>query len=385
MNLFSKNNPYWDPLRSLLSSQEDLEQKIDAIRIFKKEQTQPLQDKFLNGKLMLVKLMESLSHLADAILVQTYEMARETLRPILGTSRFKDNDGNFLPGEFAIIGMGKLGGRELHFASDLDVIFIYNRNGETFGAKNVTNQEYYAKITQRIIGYLTLYTRYGYAYKVDTELRPSGRAGALVAPLDPWTTYYHEMGQIWERQALLKARLIHATGEFGKDFTGLFNRLTFLKPFPELLSSEIHHLRARIEKELANESNQRWHFKKGYGGLVDIEFLVQYLQLKLGKIYEDLLTPNTFEALERLAKREVVSKNNIKILKKAYEFYRTLEIQLALRLQWPEGFLNPHGERIPQLAEWMHFKNADDFLGKFSFFRENVRRIYLETLKLEEA
>lgn len=372
-----------EELSQLLAAETGLEGKLDVLRKFKRDQTAPLRDKFLKEKISLTDLMDHLTQVADTLLTAACEMAVENLRPTLGVPRYTDAAGNILSGEFAIIGMGKLGGRELHFTSDLDVLFIYNRNGETFGPRPVTNREYFAKLTQRIISYLTLHTSLSYAYKVDTELRPSGLAGALVTPIGSWIDYYHDMSQIWERQALLKARLIYASGDFGKEFQGLFPQLIFFKPFPENLGEEIHHLRLRMEKELAKESPHRWHFKKGFGGLVEIEFLVQYLQLSLGKTYDDLLSPNTLTALDGISRRDLLTSDQLELLKSAYAFYRRLEFHTASTPVWGEGYLNPRSKALAGLTSKLGFKNKEDFLERFTYYRNGVRRIYLRTLKVQ--
>ena len=385
MNSVLPHNPYAEALSLRLAAQEDLEKKLDELRNFKKEQSQPLRESFLKGKISLLQLMASLTHLADAILVAAHAMAVERLDPTFGTPSFKDNQGNILPGEYSIIGMGKLGGGELHFGSDLDVIFIYNQNGDTLGARPITNREYFAKLTQRIISYLTLHTSRGFAYHVDTELRPSGMAGALVTPMDSWKGYYQEMAQVWERQALLRARIIYASGDFAQEFEGLFQQLIFNKPFPKDLGHEIHHLRMRIERELAKESARRWNFKKGYGGLVDIEFLVQYLQLKLGNTEKEILTPNTLVALKRFSQKKILPAGKIELLESAYEFYRLLEFYLALNPEWNQGYLDPKGKSGKILGKDLNFKNQEDFIKKFAYYRDSVRKIYLETLHIEAS
>jgi glutamate-ammonia-ligase adenylyltransferase len=377
--------PLYDLLKDRLQNYTDLEEKIDELRKFKRERIKVIEASVSSPRFDLEKAMNALTDLADAVLIVTYEMAKEAVRKIYGLPRFKDNDGNYLPGEFALIGMGKLGGKELHFSSDLDVIFIFNRNGETYGRRVCTNREFYAKVTQRMISYLTLYTRFGYAYKVDTELRPSGRAGALVTALDPWITYYHENAALWEKQALLKARLICATGDFAVEFSDLFKRLIFSTPFPENLGNKIHHLRMRMEKELAKESETYWNYKKGYGGLVDIEFTIQYFQLKMGKIFDDLLSANTTRAMTALGNHAILRKGDLETLRKGYDFYRRLEIHLELQFNLREGYLDIKGEFVPELARRMGFPKSEDFMEKFTFFRREIRKIYLDSLKIKET
>ncbi len=372
-------------LKKALAGQGDLEAKLLELRRFKKNHIREWESELLAQNLELEAVMLRLTDLADAVLIATLDLAREELSQVYGLPRCKDNDGNYVSSQLAVIGMGKLGGRELHFYSDLDLIFIYSRNGETQGRKPISNREYFAKLVQRLISYLTLPTREGAVYKIDTELRPSGNAGALVTAIDSWITYYHEYAAHWERQALLKARLIQAGGNFAENFRGLFRRLIFLKPFPESLASEIHHLRMRIEKELAKESPRRWHFKKGMGGVVDIEFTVQFLQMKLGKIFENLVTPNTLEALDRFDQRGILPPAEIQTLKEAYVFYRTLEIVLEAEFDLKEGYLDLEHERLEELAGKLSLPDKENLVGIFGEYRRKVREIYLKTLKIAEG
>jgi glutamate-ammonia-ligase adenylyltransferase len=369
-------------LRPLLHAEKEYEQKLIILRNYKKDQFKRIEAGFPKNPTRLQEVMEDLAHLADALLIASYELAQEELRPQFGFPCFIDSDGNFSQSELAIIGMGKLGGNELHLNSDLDLIFVYSRNGDTNGKRKITNKEYFAKLCQRMINILTLPTPWGYLYKVDTELRPSGRQGTLVTPIDAWLSYYHEHAESWEQQALLKARLIYASGEFSREFTGLFRRLIFLKSFKENLHEEIDHYRQRIEKELAKETEQKWNYKKGMGGLLDIEFLVQYLQLKLGKVFEQLITPNTLEAIDRLSKRKILSAEMANTLQAGYQFYRTMEFFLESKFDLKEGFLNLEQPCIPELANEMGFKGKKDFLEAFGDYRNEIRGIYLNTLKI---
>ena len=376
---------HYRELKKALSAQPDLEAKILELRRFKKSRVREWEAQLLAQALTLEQVMSRLTDFADAVLIGTLDLARDEISHTYGLPRCKDNDGNYLNSELAVIGMGKLGGAELHFYSDLDLIFVYSRNGETQGRRQLSNREYFAKLVQRLISYLTLTTYEGSAYKIDTELRPSGNAGALVTSLDAWISYYHEHAAHWERQALLKARLIHAGGAFGNEFRGLFRRLIFIKPFPESLAGEIHHLRMRIEKELAKEGPRRWHFKKGMGGVVDIEFTVQFLQMKLGKIFDTLVTPNTLEALDRLDQRGILPKSEIRILKNAYVFYRTLEIVLEAEFDLKEGYLDLEHERLEELAGKLSLPDKENLVGTFGEYRRQVREIYLRTLKITEG
>lgn len=285
--------------------------------------------------------------------------------------------------EFAIIAMGKFGGREMHYASDLDLIFLYNRNGDTEGRKKISNKEFYAYLAQKLISYLTVHTLRGYAFKVDTQLRPSGNQGPLISSLDAFADYQRNFAKIWEKQALLKARFVCGDEVFGKSLKETLQHFIFSTEFPNNLNEEIHNMRMRMEKELAKESPRRLHYKQGPGGIVDIEFIVQYLQLKMGKIFDSIVNENTLEAIEKMGEREVLRPPEYESLKQAYLFYRLLETRLELFFDLKQGYLDPQTLMLENIAEVMDFETGQEMLDVFLNHRKTVRQIYLRILQVE--
>ncbi len=370
-------------LKARLAKDTELESQIEQLRIFKREKLKPLEEICLQGIQDLNKIMEDLSDIADSVLSGAYSIAEQELERSYGRPIPSYKNGTPSPADLALIGMGKLGGRELHFNSDLDILFIFNHNGTSEGPKNLTHQEYFAKLTQRMISYLSLHTRYGYAYAVDTELRPSGKAGALVTPLDPWIDYYHEHAQLWEKQALLKARLVRSDESFSKAFEGLFHRLIFSDPLPENFASEIHRLRLRIEKELAKETSRHWNLKKGHGGLMDIEFAVQYLQLKWGAQHPHILSANTLKALELLQIFPKTEKLPLEILKDHYVFFRKLEIYQELISGPTEGHLDPESPHLEEVAPFFGCPRQQELVRQISQAKTQTRDAYLKILEIE--
>ena len=150
--------------------------------------------------------------------------------------------------------MGKMGGGELNYHSDLDIIYIYDRQGETNGERRISNHEYFAKVGQKIISILTTQTREGYVYKIDTRLRPSGNAGPLVTSLDSFRSYHRDEAQIWERQALTKARVVYGDGALVKGIEEVIRDTVYGAGADESVRKEIHRLRMRMETEIARES-----------------------------------------------------------------------------------------------------------------------------------
>lgn len=234
--------------------------------------------------------------------------------------------------------MGKLGSEELSYHSDLDIIFLYQGSGETVplpgadpqGFRKLSNHEYFAKVAQRLISILSTVTREGYVYKLDTRLRPSGNAGPLVSSRAAFTRYHEESAQLWERQALLKCRFLAGDRDFGKRMESEAARFIFDRPLPENVAEEIHRLRRRMEREIGQERTDRLDLKVGRGGIVDVEFAVQYLQLRYGPGHPSVRARATLKALYELNREKILPGEEFRILDEGYRFLRSLEVDLRL-------------------------------------------------------
>jgi len=367
----------------LLKEAPDLEGKLECLRIFKNAHFKAIQEADLKNQSPLPQVFRELTEIADTVLGAAFKIAEDETSKIYGYPTFIDNDGNLLRGEFAVVAMGKLGGCEVHYGSDLDLIFLYSRNGETEGRKVITNREYYAILVQKMISYLSVYTLRGYAYKVDAQLRPSGNQGPLVSTLDAYADYQRNRAQTWEKQTLLKARYVCGDDPFGKTLAEQFHQFIFSTEFPLNLNQEIHHMRMRMEKEIAKETPRRFHYKLGLGGLADIEFAVQYLQLKMGKIFENIVVANTLEAIERMGDLEILKKNEYDVFKRAYLFYRLLEMRMGVIFELKESYLDPQSDLLENLSETMGEASQESLLAKFRTYREEVRQVYLRIMQVQ--
>jgi len=268
-------------------------------------------------------------------------------------------DGSSREASFAIVAMGKLGGFELNYHSDLDIIYIYDGQGSTDGEKSITNREYFAKLGQKIIMVLTTQTREGYVYKIDTRLRPSGNAGPLVTSLESFQNYHGTESQIWERQALTKARVCYGLPGLKSAIEQVFERAVYGSGADETVRGEIHRLRMRMETELAKETAGSFNIKTGRGGMVDVEFTVQFLQLKHGSGHPELRRCNTLRALAAMRQLDLLPEADYQALAEGYRFLRRLENRLRLihdysmnDLGGPLKYLNKLARRLgydPQL------------------------------------
>ena len=333
----------------------------------------------MEGVLSYERTRIGLTLLAEVIVQAAFSLSQKWLNQRYGEVQ------NVLgePGQFAIIGLGKLGGSELTYFSDLDLIFIHSGEGTTGGVRKIGAQEYWIKLIQRLISCLSTITRTGYAYKLDARLRPSGNAGVLVTPLDIYLKY-HEKSQPWEHQALIKGRVIGGSGEaqwFKKVEDGIRSAVYEWIP-PEDMNAQIHHFRKRKENELSNENENCLNIKEGKGGLLDIEYLTQALQLKHGGSYPQLQSPKTLEALGKLGALDLLKKEDAQNLQYNYKLLRLIEN--GLRLIYDDStdlldFEKVQTETILQLLKH-HGYEVTNLRETVETVTQKVRDIYLKYL-----
>lgn len=309
--------------------QGNFEQNLNEVRIYKKEETAEIQKMEERTGVFRKEILARLSILAEAICQVGLKMAREILLPLYGTPM--TNLGVAREAHLVTVGMGKLGGSEINYFSDLDLIFIFSGHGETTGPKKISNTEFFSRLVQKFISILSIPTWTGSAYEVDCELRPSGHAGPLVTTLESFIDYQREVSQIWERQALTKARPMAGSAYFAGLVKTQFTSLLYSAPYPENIRKEMNRLRLRVEKEVARETPRSCDFKGGRGGIMDIEFILQYLQLRQGSTHPTLQTPSTFDGLDAAISLNLLKDPDGVFLKEAYTYYRTLESKLTLK------------------------------------------------------
>jgi len=285
--------------------------------------------------------------------------------------------------------MGKLGGLELNYHSDLDLIFIYDAEGQTQPVagsdperfRQISSREYFAKFGQRLITALTLMTREGFVYKIDTRLRPSGNQGPLVTSLSAFKLYHQESAQSWERQALTKARVVCGAAEFAERIQQLISTLTFERPVPADLQGEIYRLRGRMEKELGKETAAQLNIKTGRGGMVDVEFITQFLQLQHAGQITALRQTNTLELLKVLAKNRLLPGTEAEQLSNGYKFLRRLENKLRLLHDQSMNELSAEPKALRSIARSLGYGTAGctperELLDEYRLHTEAIRGLF---------
>ena len=319
------------------------EEEIDRLRQFKHTITFLIGSAEMEGLVSYEHARNGMTVLAEIIVRAAFNLSQKSLATRY--SEIKDSKGEDC--NFAIVGLGKLGGEEMTYHSDLDLIFIHSGEGVTTGPSSIGSQEYWVKIIQRLISSLSTITRTGFAYKLDTRLRPSGNAGVLVSSLDTYINY-HQSSETWEHQALIKARVIGGSGspKWFEQVKDVLHKVVYEWHPPIDLNNSINHLRQRKEKELSRENKNQRNIKEGRGGLLDVEYLTQALQLKHGRLFPQLQTPKTMEGLRELGRNSIIKQQESKVLQKNYLFLRLIEN--GLRLIYDDSINLLDYERVKQ-------------------------------------
>jgi len=318
-----------EELQQMLSQAVDFEERIDLLRRYRHEEFLRIGMNDIYGKLGQTAIASQLTTLADACLKAACTIARQELSRF-GKPLYRAPDGSEHEADFAVLGMGKMGGLELNYHSDLDIIYIYDHQGYTDGVKQISNHEYFAKLGQKIIMILTTQTREGYVYKLDTRLRPSGNAGPLVTSLESFKTYHKDEAQVWERQALTKARVVLGGDDLKEGIEAVIRHTLYDFSADDAVRSEINRLRMRMENEIARESAGNFNIKTGRGGMVDVEFIVQYLLLKYGRSTAEIRSKNTLTALKSIRSAGIMGAADCETLINGYKFLRRLENRLRI-------------------------------------------------------
>lgn len=369
-----------EELRQIMSQAADFEERLDLLRRYRHEEFLRIGINDIYNNLGQTEIATQLTILADACLKAACSLARQELSRF-GRPLYHDADGSEQLADFAVIGMGKMGGMELNYHSDLDIIYIYDYQGYTDGAKQISNHEYFAKLGQKIIMILTTQTREGYVYKLDTRLRPSGNAGPLVTSLDSFKAYHKDEAQVWERQALTKARVVLG-GEGLKDGIEAVIRHTLYDfSADDAVRAEIHRLRMRMENEIARESAGNYNIKTGRGGMVDVEFIVQYLLLKHGHSIPEIRSKSTLTTLKSIRSVGIMNETDCEALISGYKFLRRLENRLRIVHDSSINDLGGTREYLDTLARRLGYDPklrhpGDELMREYETVTEGIRSVY---------
>ncbi len=273
-------------------------------------------------------VLSEISNLAIALVRAALAYEKMKMRSTWGEA-FLSNPGEFCG--FCVIGMGKLSGNELNYSSDIDLQYIYSTDeGRVHGPRDVSLHEYFIKLSEKLTRLLSQNRPEGFLYRVDLNLRPEGRSGTLANSLNAIENYYESFGEEWERQALIRSAPIAGDLELGEEFEKILEPFVWRKHLDLGAINRMKEMKRKAHESIKSSSLKGFNVKLGEGGIRDIEFFVQALQMLYGGSKPQLRSPSTLKALQELTKQEIVPAQEAHQLKDAYLFLRRLEHRLQL-------------------------------------------------------
>ncbi len=291
------------------------------LRLFRQREMVRIAWRDLAGWSTLSESLRDLSQLADAAIQEAVERQRDALSARFGLPYNADGEEQPL----LVLGMGKLGGRELNFSSDIDLIFVYPDNGNTQGGrKSVDNQEYFMRLGQKVIHLLNSITGEGFVFRVDMRLRPFGDSGPLAIQFDALEDYYQAHAREWERYACIKARVITGTETKQQELNELLRPFVFRRYLDFSAFASLRDLKAQIDQEILRKGNEH-NIKLGQGGIREIEFICQAIQLLRGGRQPALQTKHLLDTLQRISDYDLLPEQAVNELREAYCFLRDTE------------------------------------------------------------
>jgi glutamate-ammonia-ligase adenylyltransferase len=340
---------------------DDPERQVEALRQFQKAAIFAVALADLTHRLPLMKVSDRLTDIAELIVQCCMDLAWGQMSNTYGTPQCGDSEGALRTVRIAVAGYGKLGGLELGYGSDLDLVFLHDSAGEiqqTSGERPLDNGIFFLRLGQRIVHLLTMHSTAGRLYEVDMRLRPNGKGGFLMTGIAAFERFQLSEAWTWEHQALLRARAVAGDADLCGQFEAARRRVLTTAVHRDTLRAEVAKMRARMRQELSKAAAGEFDIKQDAGGIADIEFLVQYWVLAHAHQHPELLAwPDNIRQLESLAAAGIVALETADWLAQTYREFRGVLHRLSL-----EG----EGERVVEAAPFEHL-------------RQRVRQIWQDT------
>ncbi|KQT37817.1 bifunctional [glutamate--ammonia ligase]-adenylyl-L-tyrosine phosphorylase/[glutamate--ammonia-ligase] adenylyltransferase [Methylophilus sp. Leaf414] len=327
----------------------------------------------LNGLANFEEVVETTSALAEAAIAAAADFYHAELVKTYGTPRNAQGH----PQQLIVVGMGKLGGRELNVSSDIDLIFAYEHEGDTDGEKSISNQDFFTRLGKKLIVALDDVTADGFVFRVDMRLRPYGSEGALVCNLDALEDYYQNYGREWERYAWIKGRVVYGpAGALNK----LIRPFVFRKYLDFNAYASMRDLKTQIQRDVVQRGMSN-NIKLGRGGIREVEFIAQVFQLIRGGQLPDLQIKPTLAVLARLAERGMLPAEDVAALTESYIYLRNLEHRLMYIDDQQTQDLPDSETYRDYLLRMLKHQSWNSFIDELNQHRDRVQRFFDDTFK----
>ena len=350
----------------------------------------------------VMEITRELSDVADVCLEAVFQIIWLQLTARFGRPFHQDADGRWRPTAFTVLGLGKLGGQELNYSSDVDLMFVYDEEGEVFKEahnsrgrrhpagtspagswRSQSSHQLFGKLAEAFSSEVSRTTDDGFLFRMDLRLRPEGDAGPLVRSLESYENYYAQWGQTWERMMLIKARHVAGDRALAAEFVETIQPFRYPHSISQRVLHEVTLVKDRIEREVVGVDELERNVKLGRGGIREIEFIVQSLQVLHAGRQPFLQISQTLPCLEKLLQYHLLADDETQQLTAAYRFLRDVEHRLQMENNLQTHTLPADRRAQLRLARLMDFKSWEKFELALQAHTENVRRIYDKLLKSE--
>lgn len=381
---------------------------LSRLREFKQREMLRIAARDLGRLSNVSEITQELSDVADVCLDTVWRICRQQLVERFGEPWHQDAGGNWQRTEFCVLGMGKLGGQELNYSSDVDVLFVYSEEGDVFKGASPTssgvsqaraetrrrdagaprsvmsNHQFFTRLGEAFVAEISRISGDGMLYRIDLRLRPEGDAGPLCRSLGGYENYYAQWGQTWERMMLIKARLVAGDKGLAAEFFEMIQSFRFPRTVSENVLQEIGAMKDRIENEIVGEDELERNVKLGRGGIREIEFVAQSQQLlHAGKI-PFLQSAQTLPTLEKLAQYNLLDEEAAHSLRDAYVFLRDVEHRLQMEENLQTHTIPTDRGARQRLARLMNFKTNENFEAARRAHADRVQAIFDKLFRTEK-
>jgi glutamate-ammonia-ligase adenylyltransferase len=373
---------------------KDYAAALTQLRRFKQRELFRIAVRDLARLSNVVEITRELSDVADVCLEVVFQITRLQFTTRFGRPFHQEADGRWQPTAFCVLGLGKLGGQELNYSSDVDLMFVYNDEGEVFKEPPtrkappravMSGHQFFSKLAEAFSAEVSRATADTFLFRVDLRLRPEGDAGPLVRSLESYENYYSQWGQTWERMMLIKARRVAGDKGLAAEFFEMIQPFRFPHSISERVLHEVTAVKGRIEREVVRADELERNVKLGHGGIREIEFIVQSLQVLHAGRLQFLQLSQTLPCLDKLAQYRLLAEHEARQLGAAYRFLRDVEHRLQMENNLQTHTIPADGRTRLRLARLMDFESWEKFEAALQAHTGNVRRIYDRLLKSESS
>jgi glutamate-ammonia-ligase adenylyltransferase len=314
-------------LARTIAEAQSTEDLLDRLRMFSQEQMFLIGARILSGTVSAEQAGGAFARLADVAVRAVHHRVEEMIA---------EGHGRIRGQQTALLALGKLGGREMTATSDLDLIIVYDfdpDHPQSDGARPLYGAQYFARLTQRLISALSSQTNYGALYQVDMRLRPSGRSGPVATSVEAFANYQESEAWTWEHMALTRARVVSGPPAFATRVGAVIKSVLCRERDPKIVAADVAEMRQAIAKDKGEGT--RWDLKYAAGGLIDLEFIAQYLQLVHAEAHPEILDTNTAHVLDAAWRLGLIPAEEADVLRPAARLYHNLTQILRLCLPGP--------------------------------------------------